>query len=227
MVGRKEGGLLMRKTDRKYFVAALIMLVLAFTLAMPMPAQAGKVKLNKTKVTISGGRTCQLKVIGGSRKVTWKSSAPKIATVSKAGKVTGKKKGVATITAKVNGKKYTCKVTVTGHKCVWKEHKIKVAPLLCGGCPLVFKRLEDWEKHNWERTWAQLDKGLKGHPEIWDKAPMYGSNHSCVPLYAGKYADYEYCKVCGKRRKSDIEWADMKEIEARLKYWRKIYGSMV
>ena len=97
----------MRKTDRKYFVAALIMLVLAFTLAMPMPAQAGKVKLNKTKVTISGGRTCQLKVIGSSRKVTWKSSAPKIATVSKAGKVTGKKKGVATITAKANGKNIT------------------------------------------------------------------------------------------------------------------------
>lgn len=45
-------------------------------------------------------------------KATWKSSNPKVATVSSTGKVTAKKKGTTTITAKTNGKTYKCKVTV-------------------------------------------------------------------------------------------------------------------
>ena len=40
------------------------------------------------------------------------SSNKKVATVTSKGKVTAKKKGTATITATVSGKKYTCKVTV-------------------------------------------------------------------------------------------------------------------
>lgn len=73
---------------------------------------ASKVKLNKTKATLYTGKTLQLKVKGTKKKVTWKSSNKKVATVSKNGKVTAKKKGKATITATVSGKKYNCKVTV-------------------------------------------------------------------------------------------------------------------
>ena len=73
---------------------------------------ASKVKLNKTKATMYVGKSTQLKVKGTTKKVTWKSSNKKVATVSKKGKVTAKKKGKATITATVSGKKYTCKVTV-------------------------------------------------------------------------------------------------------------------
>ena len=46
------------------------------------------------------------------KKIKWSSSNKKIATVSSKGKVTAKKKGTATITAKVSGKSYKCKVTV-------------------------------------------------------------------------------------------------------------------
>jgi hypothetical protein len=73
---------------------------------------ASNVKLNKTNVTLCVGDTVKLKVSGTKKKVAWKSSSKKVATVSSAGKVTAKKQGTAKITASVSGKKYTCKVTV-------------------------------------------------------------------------------------------------------------------
>jgi len=70
------------------------------------------VKMNKTKATIVKGKTLTLKVLGTKKKVTWSSSNKNVATVSSKGKVTAKRKGTCTITAKVAGKKYTCKITV-------------------------------------------------------------------------------------------------------------------
>lgn len=73
---------------------------------------ATKVKINKTKASIYVGKTVQLKVTGTKKKVTWKSSNKKVATVTSKGKVKGVKKGTAKITATVSKKKYVCKVTV-------------------------------------------------------------------------------------------------------------------
>lgn len=72
------------------------------------------IKLNKTKATLKKGKSLTLKatVSGKSKKVTWKSSNSKIATVSQTGNVTAKKAGTATITAKANGVTTTFKVTV-------------------------------------------------------------------------------------------------------------------
>ncbi|MEY8426885.1 Ig-like domain-containing protein [Lachnospiraceae bacterium 46-15] len=97
----------------KKSITTILIFAMALTLAMPMQAEAkAKVKLNKTKVTLNVKKTYKLKVSGTAKKVTWSSSKKSVATVSKTGKVTAKKKGTATITAKVSGKKYTCKVTV-------------------------------------------------------------------------------------------------------------------
>ena len=73
-----------------------------------------KLKLNRSSVTITVGKTVTLKatVTGKKGTVKWSSSKKSVATVSSKGVVTGKKKGTATITAKVNGVKKTCKVTV-------------------------------------------------------------------------------------------------------------------
>ena len=73
---------------------------------------ASKVKLNKKKATLYVGETLKLKVQGTKSKVEWSSNKKSVATVSSKGKVTAKKKGTATITAKVDGKKYNCKITV-------------------------------------------------------------------------------------------------------------------
>lgn len=78
---------------------------------------AMKGKLNKKTATIAVGKTVQLKVKNkGSAKVRWSCSMKKIAHVSFKGKVTGRKKGKATITAKVmkgnQSKRLKCKLTV-------------------------------------------------------------------------------------------------------------------
>lgn len=77
---------------------------------------ASKVKLNKTSVTLVVGATTKLKVTGTKKKVKWSSSKASVAKVSSGGKVTAVKAGKATITAKVKGKKYRCKVTVKSNK---------------------------------------------------------------------------------------------------------------
>jgi len=67
--------------------------------------------LNYKKASITEGFTLKLS-LSGSGKTTWSSSDSNIASVSSKGKVTAKSSGTATITAKRNGKKFSCKVTV-------------------------------------------------------------------------------------------------------------------
>ncbi|MCI9598655.1 MAG: hypothetical protein HFE75_15510 [Firmicutes bacterium] len=87
----------------KKCMTVIMILAMVFTLAMPMQAEAkakSKPKLNKTKISLNVNKSYQLKLRGTSKKVTWKTSNRKVAAVSKKGKVTGKKKGTAVITAK-------------------------------------------------------------------------------------------------------------------------------
>lgn len=93
----------------KKLLAVLTIMLLIVCMAVPVSA-AGKI--NKKKATLKVGQTLQLKVTGTKRKVKWTSSKKSVATVSSKGRVKAKKKGTATITAKVGKKKYTCKVTV-------------------------------------------------------------------------------------------------------------------
>lgn len=102
------------------FALCLFSFVLPDVLPTERVAAAESIKLNKSKLTIEVGSTYTLKINGTKEKITWSSSNKKIAKVNKSGKVTGVKKGSATITATVAGKKYTCKVTV-------KKQEYKVA----------------------------------------------------------------------------------------------------
>lgn len=74
------------------------------------------IKLNYSNATlyINGSDKIQLKatVKGNNSKIKWKSSNPKVATVSAKGKVRAKKAGSATITAKCNGLTAKCKIKV-------------------------------------------------------------------------------------------------------------------
>ena len=69
--------------------------------------------INKKTATIKTKKNVQLNVGTDTTFTTWKSSNPSIASVNSSGKVTGKKKGTATITGILYGKKYTCKVKVS------------------------------------------------------------------------------------------------------------------
>ena len=73
-------------------------------------------QLSAADLTLNRGKSKTLKVIGTSKKVTWKSSDPTVATVSSKGKVKAKKKGTAKITAAIGASTLTCKVTVNTTK---------------------------------------------------------------------------------------------------------------
>lgn len=68
-------------------------------------------KLNITNQTLKINHYITLKVTGNKGNVTWSTSNKNVATVI-SGKVTAVGEGTATITASVDGKKLTCKVTV-------------------------------------------------------------------------------------------------------------------
>ena len=96
------------KLRRKTILLVTAMLV--FILALPL--SAGAVNLNSYSKKLMVGESFTLKVKGTSKKVKFTSSDKSVATVTSKGVIRAKKKGKATITAKVGGQKYKCKVTV-------------------------------------------------------------------------------------------------------------------
>lgn len=104
----------------KSLCKVLVVIMCAFVVISASTTQsayaAKQPKLNKTKLTLSVGKTYSLKVQNTKAKVKWSTSKKSVATVSSKGKVTAKKKGTAIITAKfkVKGKikKLKCKVIV-------------------------------------------------------------------------------------------------------------------
>ncbi len=112
----------MRKKGMKKIAAyGLSVAIVLAGMQVPATQAAAKIRLNKTKATLTVGKKLKLTLKKARKKVTWSSSAKSVATVTKKGLVTAKKQGKATITAKSAGKKYTCKVTVkkkTGAKTV-------------------------------------------------------------------------------------------------------------
>lgn len=84
---------------------------------------SGKTKLSKKNVVLMKGKTCKIKLKSAkSKKVRWKSSNRKIATVNK-GVIKARKKGSAFVIAKYEGKKYVCNVKVKGDKKITKTPK--------------------------------------------------------------------------------------------------------
>ncbi len=96
--------------NTKKIIASILALALTVTCLPTDTVKAeSKPKLNKTKVTLEVGETVKLKVKKASGlKTKWKSSKPKVAAVSKKGKVTAKSVGSTkikvTITTKDNKK---------------------------------------------------------------------------------------------------------------------------
>lgn len=100
------------KKCRKLLSMMLIATIMVTLMQTNLSSAKAKVKINKSKITLTVGKKAQLKVTGTKQKVTWSSSNENVAVVSSKGKVVALKKGTAKITAKVQKKKYYCKVTV-------------------------------------------------------------------------------------------------------------------
>lgn len=95
------------------------------TIAKPVPCITMNVALNSTIPLKIGQSTKKIKVTGlqaDDYVISWKSSKPKIASVSKEGKITGKKKGKAVITVTTAaGATYSFKIKVQPQKVATKK----------------------------------------------------------------------------------------------------------
>jgi len=110
------------KKQTRSLIGVLMAVIIILPLFGIRTSAAVSLKLNKTSVTVTAGKTYQLKATAPKKaKVTYKSSKKSVAKVDKnKGLITAVKPGTATITAtmKYNGKTYTakCKVTVKAKK---------------------------------------------------------------------------------------------------------------
>lgn len=112
----------MRSTVKKIMVVFTVFCMLFASL----PVQAASPVISKKAITLTIGKSTTLKVKNAKGKIKWKSSNSKIASVSKRGKVTGKKTGKAKITAIVNKRHYRCIVTVKATRKVTKVTNVKL-----------------------------------------------------------------------------------------------------
>lgn len=72
-----------------------------------------KVKLNKTKIKLYRGHSCQLSAtVSSGVDPTWRTNKKSVAVVDETGTITAIKHGTATITAKVDGVEKRCEVIV-------------------------------------------------------------------------------------------------------------------
>jgi len=107
------------------------------TITVTVGTPVTKVKLNKTKSTMTIGKKQTLKATvtpkkASNKAVVWKSSNKKVATVTSKGVVKAKKAGTVKITATAkdgSGKKATCKVTVKKTAIVKPDNPAPVIPL--------------------------------------------------------------------------------------------------
>lgn len=111
---------------------------------------ASTVKINIKSKTLNVNEAYTLKITGTKKKVTWSSSDKSVATINSNGKVTAKKKGTATITAKVGNKKYICKIKVENPKISATSKKIDK------GSTYTLKITGSTQKI----TWSSSDKNI-------------------------------------------------------------------
>ncbi|MEE3467666.1 MAG: Ig-like domain-containing protein [Eubacterium sp.] len=112
------------KKHKGKMMALICALALSLVNAPQAAARSTAPELTKTSYTLTEGQSVKLTIVAGTYKIKsteWSTSDKKVATVTKKGEVTAKKKGKATIKVKIvtkkskkKTKKYTlkCKITV-------------------------------------------------------------------------------------------------------------------
>ena len=157
------------------------------------------ITLNKTSATINKGKTIQLKATikpedATNKGITWTSSNTSVATVSTAGKVTGKAKGTATITAKTKdgGYKATCKVTVK-----LGVNSISVSPtsmkLKKGGAKVITATISPSDAENKTVYFYSSDTSVAGVGYTSGKVSAKGVGTATI---TAKTADGGYTATC-------------------------------
>lgn len=110
----KMGNLAVYKCERlKNISAPKGSLPYQYAVSAEIPVTVSKkCVLAEKKVVLMAGKSKKNNVYNSYKKVTWKSSKKKVATVTSSGKIKAVRPGKAVISAKVEGKTLTCRVTV-------------------------------------------------------------------------------------------------------------------
>ncbi len=155
--------------------------------------------LDRNTLTIEGIREIKLNATVNPSKATnktisWSSNNTKVATVDKNGKVAGKSKGTATITAKTsNGKTDTCKVTVKDGYWEIKNNRYIYHYLdgtskeLSKSCYISHKKIKDVKSY--DPNPPKAVKGLSGWTNVpFTYAKIYHKNYYCYDNTANNLA---------------------------------------
>lgn len=102
-------------------LTAIVLICSLFTTTGSTAVKAATVKLNKKTAVMAAGQTLSLKLKKAKGRIVWKSSNRNVAAVTGKGKVTAKRKGTVTITAKNKKKNYKCKITVKPYSGLTKK----------------------------------------------------------------------------------------------------------
>jgi uncharacterized protein YjdB len=142
-----EGEHMNKKKKNVRRVNILLCMILVVSILIPT-SQVTKAAtaLDKTSITVAKGAKEQIKVVGTSAKVTWKSTNKSIATVDEKGYVKGIKKGSTKVYATVSGKKYTCNVKVESVSISSKSKKVSV------GSSFTLKLNGNTQKVSWSTS---------------------------------------------------------------------------
>jgi len=152
-------------------------------------------KICHTTKTMAKGTTHTLGLKGVSGTVKWSTSNKKVASIKRVSnkkyKVTAKKKGTATIKAKVDGKTLKCKVKVKKGQYT-KYDIIKTEVYGCNNCGYpLFTRNSDGTVTRFSDMWS--------HPSCTGEV-VGGKTGTCtggICGYHNEIYEYAYCYYCG------------------------------
>jgi uncharacterized protein YjdB len=192
----------------RYFVSILICFIILFLSSTyhPNTTRAASIEfvlLSQYKATLDiGDELYVIAITTNGAMPTWRSSSSKIASVNTYGKITAKKAGTATITAKIKNGEASCKVTVNrtkltisdtvismerGSTCqltattsnsshiTWKSSKKSIASIDENGCVTAVKP--------GETTITASSDGTSKTCKVIVKQPTVRLSHSKVKLY--------------------------------------------
>ncbi|MDO4554483.1 MAG: Ig-like domain-containing protein [Lachnospiraceae bacterium] len=168
--------------------------------------------LSKKAITLNTNKSYKLKLLYNSKKVRWTSNKKSVSTVNSNGKVVGKKKGSAIITAAVGNAKYRCKVTVKGMEDSDNLEQVYDGELgicTCGYRTKDYKKMDehltesqhtfssDYARYGYEYKCPDCDfqtKVLFTSGNLNDPKTIYGHMRTCHNRDSG----YKYkCIFCG------------------------------
>lgn len=167
----------------------------------------------------------ETEIVPTSKTVKWSTSNKKIATVSSKGKVTGKKAGTCTVTAKVGSKSYKCKVTVKRpvSKDLLVIKSVATAKnFYCGSCYRI-KNTNDYtvefqlEVYYYDENSKLIQKNNGGYYVLGVGETTYAMPNGLGDLYDPmKTTDYGKAKPVIKNLKKSDNKSAIKDIKVSL-----------